>query len=149
MNIIRYCFVISTSEKMLGGNSMKKLITAALALMIAFMSFGCGAGNGKYSGLVVACGGNPQFFELQTTDKNYGFVIDDNTELVWEDTTAVDRYAGWDEWSVFSCCMQVTVEAGSKTVSVKEYTNEDLDDWFIAKKVTVTKVEDDYFSADE
>lgn len=127
---------------------MKRMLVAALAVLLVLTAFGCGGKKGEYSGLVVSSGGNPEFFELQTSNKNYGFVINDETELVWKDKSAIEEFPQMDEWSVFGCNMRVTVVAGEKTESADEYVDECVEGWYIAKKVTVTKVESDYFAVD-
>ena len=107
--------------------------------------------SANYTGLVVSYGGNPTMFELQgDSGKNYGFVVTDKTELVWEDTSALDDWKGsqidYDDWSVFGCSMRVEVVAGEETESADEYIDECVEAWYIAEKVTVTKVEEDYFA---
>ena len=90
-------------------------------------------------------------FELQTDKgKNYGFVITQDTELIWEDNcafrnlenTAID----YDDWDVFGCSMRVDVILGEETESADEYVDECVENWHFAKKITVTEVEDDYFA---
>lgn len=90
-------------------------------------------------------------FELQTdSGKNYGFVITQDTELIWEDNSAFQNWENtsidYDDWDVFGCSMQVDVIPGEETESADDYVDECVENWHFAKKITVTEVEDDYFA---
>ena len=90
-------------------------------------------------------------FELQTDKgKNYGFVITQDTELIWEDNSAFRNWENtaidYDDWDVFGCSMQVDVIPGEETESADDYVDECVENWHFAKKITVTEVEDDYFA---
>ena len=90
-------------------------------------------------------------FELQTDKgKNYGFVITQDTELIWEDNSVFQNWENtaidYDDWDVFGCSMRVDVIPGEETESADEYVDECVENWHFAKKITVTKVEDDYFA---
>ena len=90
-------------------------------------------------------------FELQTdSGKNYGFVITQDTELIWEDNSAFQNWENtsidYDDWDVFGCSMQVDVIPGKETESADDYVDECVENWHFAKKITVTEVEDDYFA---
>ena len=103
----------------------------------------------EYTGIVSASGGNPYFFTLETDGESYGFVINDETELIWEDETALDIYKPLtreDEFNVFGCDMYVTVKAGNKAKSADEYI--DVDEWLVADEITVTGINEDYFAVD-
>jgi hypothetical protein len=106
------------------------------------------------SGEVVAEGGNPLMFELACDDgKYYGFVVDeDNTELIWDDRSAFGVWENisveYDDWDVFGCDMYVNVVLGDETESADEYLDEEVEGWYVAKSVTVTKVGDGYFQVD-
>lgn len=128
----------------------KSLLFTALFFLFCLMA-ACSRDNETYSGLVVSYGGNPLIFELQGNNgKNYGFVITEDTELIWKDDSAFSMWedvgAEYDEWDVFSCSMQVDVISGEETESADEYVDECVENWHYAKKITVTKVEDDYFN---
>lgn len=125
-------------------------LLTALLLFLCLMS-GCNKDNSVYSGLVVTYGGDPLMFELQTDKgKNYGFVITQDTELIWEDNSAFQNWENtaidYDDWDVFGCSMRVDVIPGEETESADEYVDECVENWHFAKKITVTKVEDDYFA---
>ena len=90
-------------------------------------------------------------FELQTdSGKNYGFVITQDTELIWEDNSAFQNWENtaidYDDWDVFGCSMQVDVIPGEETENADDYVDECVENWHFAKKITVTEVEDDYFA---
>ena len=90
-------------------------------------------------------------FERQTdSGKNYGFVITQDTELIWEDNSAFQNWENtsidYDDWDVFGCSMQVDVIPGKETESADDYVDECVENWHFAKKITVTEVEDDYFA---
>ncbi|MCI6996897.1 MAG: hypothetical protein MR936_08935 [Eubacterium sp.] len=90
-------------------------------------------------------------FELQTDKgKNYGFVITQDTELIWEDNCAFRNWENtaidYDDWDVFGCSMQVDVIPGEETENADDYVDECVENWHFAKKITVTEVEDDYFA---
>ena len=121
-------------------------LLTALLLFLCLMS-GCNKDNSVYSGLVVTYGGDPLMFELQTDKgKNYGFVITQDTELIWEDNSAFQNWENtaidYDDWDVFGCSMRVDVIPGEETESADEYVDECVENWHFAKKITVTKVED-------
>jgi hypothetical protein len=104
------------------------------------------------SGEVVCEGGNPLMFELACDDgKYYGFVVDeDNTELIWEDRSAFSVWektsAEYDDWSVFGCDMYVNVVFGDETESADKYLDDEVEGWYFAKSITVTKVGEGYFA---
>ena len=130
---------------------MKRFISVLLVCVVLMLS-GCGnnAAN-TISGEVVTCGGNPYFFEVSCKNgKNYGFLISESTELIWEDNSA---WSIWredtDPWDVFSCSMYVTVEPGAAAESADDYVDECVEGWFYADKVTVTGVNENYFAVDE
>jgi hypothetical protein len=144
---------------------MKKIISTILIGTILFSMVGCSASksdeniaanveteNTTMSGEVVTYGGEPLMFELACDDgKYYGFVIDeDNTELIWEDRSAFSIWENtsveYDDWDVFSCDMYVNVVLGDETESVDEYVDEEVEGWYFAKSITVTKVDDGYFN---
>lgn len=132
---------------------MKKKTLAVLILALACALAACGESDPSeaLSGEVVSYGGDPLMFELACEDgRNYGFVIGEDTELVWEDRSAFsiweDAAMKYDDWDVFSCDMQVTVVPGDETESADEYVDECVEGWYLAEKVTVTGVDDGYFS---
>ena len=127
-------------------------LLTALLLFLCLMS-GCNKDNSVYSGLVVTYGGDPLMLELQTDKgKNYGFVITQDTELIWEDNSVFQNWENtaidYDDWDVFGCSMRVDVIPGEETESADEYVDECVENWHFAKKITVIKVEDDYFAVD-
>lgn len=124
------------------------MLLAAVCVIFAAERLGS---DGVYSGLVVAYGGDPTMFELEGDDgKNYGFVITEDTELIWEDRSAFAMWEGtrWenDDWTIFGCSMRVEVVPGAPTVSADDYIDECVESWWLAEKVTVTRVEEDYFA---
>lgn len=137
---------------------MKKVTESLTFLIFLFSLAGCGhpladAPADVKTGEVVSYGGDPLMFELACKDgSNYGFVIDDHTELVWEDRSAFSAWenvgATYDDWDVFSCDLSVTVGPGAKTESADDYIDECVEGWYFAKKVTVTGADDSYFAPD-
>lgn len=132
---------------------MKKKMAAILALgALCLLPAGCSREAGEtMSGEVVTWGGKPLMMELACEDgKNYGFVIDETTELVWKDTSALTQWKEaapvYDEWEVFGCGMIVTVLPGEQTESADDYVDECVEGWYMARKVTVTGVDDSYFA---
>lgn len=128
----------------------RRTIWLAFWLSLFCLFTGCDDNEESYSGLVVTYGGNPLMFELQGDDeKNYGFVITEDTKLIWEDDSAFkiweDTKIEYDDWDVFSCSMRVEVIPGEETESADEYIDECVEGWYLAQQVTVTKVEDSYF----
>lgn len=128
---------------------MKKFLSLPLICLLLAL-FGCGKDAG-WSGEVVTYGSGPEtpaFFELACEDgKNYGFVVTGDTELVWEDPSALDEAReGRDQWDVFGCSMYVTVIPGETTQSADDYVDECVEGWYEAAKITVTKVDEDYFA---
>lgn len=125
-----------------------------ILLWSVFLCFLCGCGNAQenMAGTVVTSGGNPYFFVLELQNGNqYGFVVTEETELIWEDDSAFAIWEGtqfdYDDWDVFGCDMHVTVEPGDETESPDSYEKAQKG-WFYAKRVTVTGVDDRYFAAD-
>lgn len=129
---------------------MKRLLSYVIVVSILLSLSACGNDN-TIQGEVVTCGGNPYFFEVACKNgKNYGFVISESTELIWEDESA---WSIWredtDPWDVFSCSMYVTVEPGAAAESADDYVDECVEGWYYADKVTVTGVNENYFAVDE
>lgn len=129
---------------------MKRLFSVFLVVSLLFSLSACENDN-TVQGEVVTCGGNPYFFEVACKNgKNYGFLISESTELIWEDESA---WSIWgeetDPWDVFSCSMYVTVEPGAAAESADDYVDECVEGWFYADKVTVTGVNENYFAVDE
>jgi hypothetical protein len=104
----------------------------------------------KRSGQVVAYGGDSTFFELDCEDgNNYGYVITEDTELIWQDKSAFSMWGeNIDEWYVFGRNMYVTVEGNQKTESADEYVDECVEGWYVAETITVTGVDEIYFRVD-
>ena len=105
------------------------------------------------SGLVMSYGFNDGrgFFQLSGDDgKEYGFVITDETELVWEDTSAFsvweDDALEGDRWQIFGGMLYVDVVVGDKTESENKYVYESVDGWYIAENITVTGTDERYFA---
>ena len=107
-----------------------------------------GCNQNSKSGQVVAYGGDSNFFELACEDgHSYGYVVNEDTELIWKDRSAFSIWGNDpDEWDVFGCSLYVTVEGAQKTESADEYIDECVEDWFIAEKITVTGVDEGYFA---
>lgn len=128
-----------------------KKLTLLCSMICAITLTACGAienNTGTVSGLVVMGGGMPVCFVVESKNgKNYGFVVNEDTEIVWEDKSAFtiweDSPHEYDDWDVFGCCMQVDVVPGEKTEVGDDY--EEVENWRYAEKVVVTKVEDEYF----
>lgn len=131
---------------------MKKFLPFLLAAG-ALLLLGCAretAAPNEKIGAVVTCGGDPLMFELACEDgTHYGFVVDGETELVWQDRSAFSIWedlGGYSEWDVFSCDMQVKVIPGAQTESADDSVDECVEGWYIAEKVTVTGVDENYFA---
>lgn len=122
------------------------LLAAALLCAVT----GCGQQENTYTGQVVAYGGDPPMFELACDDgMNYGFVITEDTKLVWKDKSAFEIWSGAsdvDDWDVFGCSMEVAVVPGGETESADDYVDECVEGWHTARKITVTGVDEDYFA---
>lgn len=130
--------------------SMLVLLLILVLCTAAFLACGStGGSDDVVSGLVTTCGGDSVFFELEGKDgKNYGFVTEEETQIIWEDESAFSIWENtsieYDDWDVFGCSMQVTVVPGEETEPADEYV--ETDSWRYAKRITVTKVEEDYFA---
>ncbi len=124
----------------------KTALLLAFALCLGLLA-GCGASAAEtMTGQVVTRGSS--FFELACGDgRNYGFVVDEQTELIWEDASAFSIWGeDADEWDVFSCDMQVTVVPGTETECADATVDACVEGWYLAKKITVTAVDADYFA---
>ncbi len=110
-----------------------------------------GCNQNTKSGQVVACGGRPIFFEVACEDgSSYGYVVNEDTELIWEDRSAFSVWGSEpNEWDVFGCSLYVKVEGTQKTESADEYIDECVEGWFVAEKITVTGVDEDYFAVSD
>lgn len=123
---------------------MKRIMAGLLTVVVLFALNSCKTKTTALSGLVVAHGGSPQMIELQGDDgKSYGFIITDDTEIVWEDVRNADI------WHVLRSNMYVTVEPGEVTESADEIVNERVEGWFVANRITVTGVDETAFKGDE
>ncbi len=130
---------------------MKKLFSvwAVICLLVSLTACDQSEPN-ALSGEVVTCGGDPYFFELACEDgMNFGFLVNESTELIWEDKSAFEIWdEDDDEWDVFGCSMYVTVIPGEVAESADEYVDECVEGWYYAKQITVTGVNDAYFAVD-
>ena len=128
----------------------KRMAIGLLAVAIPCAMAGCKQEVVTRTGQVVTYGGNPMMFELAGDDgANYGFVITEDTELVWKDRSAFeiwDDASDVDDWDVFGCSMEVTVVPGEETESADDYVDECVEGWYTAQRVTVTGVDKDYFA---
>ena len=142
---------------------MKKVLLLLFCCILCF-SAGCGVKQNpnaipsekptptppQMTGTVYSFFSPPTEFGIATSNHEYyGFATDENTELVWEDTRALDsaNERQSDEWSVFSCDMEVTVTYGEEVEPTNPFPNEEIICWYRAEKVVVTKVLDSYFEA--
>ena len=89
---------------------MKK--TFIYLCLIGLMIGLTGCKQNSKSGQVVAYGGDSTFFELACEDGNsYGYVVNEDTELIWEDRSAFSIWGSEpNEWDVFGCSLYVEVE---------------------------------------
>lgn len=129
---------------------MKKYITILFAAWYMVLLAACGTPE-VISGEVVTCGGNPCFFEVACENgENYGFVVSESTELIWEDARDLvwDVQEG-DVWNVFGCGMSVTVIPGEPAESADEYVDACVEGWYYAEKITVTGIGEEYFAVDD
>ena len=122
---------------------MKRKILTMMLLTCVLLLAGCGLKKGSLKGEVVSYGGEPLMFELECEDgKKYGFLISEETELIWEDETAFstweDTNVEYDEWDIFDDGMHVTVMPGDKALGEEDDIDEQIEEWFLAKKITVT-----------
>ena len=121
-----------------------------LALLTA-----CAQSDGDaLSGEVWIHGSRPEMFVIRTdSGENYGFYITDDSRLTWEDTSVLDArnsMRNYDEWDGFSCDLWVDVVPGPEAAEPEEdlYLEEEIKAWYDAGSVTVTKVNESYFSVD-
>ena len=128
---------------------MKKLLIVWTVICLLILITAC-SNKSKRSGQVVAYGGDSTFFELDCEDgNNYGYVITEDTELIWQDKSAFSMWGeNIDEWYVFGRNMYVTVEGNQKTESADEYVDECVEGWYVAETITVTGVDEIYFRVD-
>lgn len=128
---------------------MKKLLIVWTVICLLILITAC-SNKSKRSGQVVAYGGDSTFFELDCEDgNNYGYVITEDTELIWQDKSAFSMWGeNIDEWYIFGCNMYVTVEGNQKTESADEYVDECVEGWYVAETITVTGVDEIYFRVD-
>ena len=128
---------------------MKKLLIVWTVICLLILITAC-SNESKRSGQVVAYGGDSTFFELDCEDgNNCGYVITEDTELIWQDKSAFSMWGeNIDEWYVFGRNMYVTVEGNQKTESADEYVDECVEGWYVAETITVTGVDEIYFRVD-
>jgi hypothetical protein len=123
---------------------MKRIILILLIISTLLFSLpSCSSENVTRSGEVVSYGGDPLTFELACDNgKNYGYFIDDQTELIWEE---FDSYTAQDDWDVFGINMYVTVVSSGKAEACNQSVDECVEGWYVAKSITVTKIKDEHF----
>lgn len=128
---------------------MKKLLIVWTVICLLILITAC-SNESKRSGQVVAYGGDSTFFELDCEDgNNYGYVITEDTKLIWKDKSAFSMWGeNIDEWYVFGRNMYVTVEGNQKTESADEYVDECVEGWYVAETITVIGVDEIYFRVD-
>lgn len=123
---------------------MKRFFALSMALVFSLVLCACaGIPVRTYNGSVVTCGDG--VFELACQDgKNYGFVITEDTQLIWEDTGVLEHWEGmeYEEWDLFDCFAAVSVVAGEETVYDDPGIGDCVEGWYYAKKVTVESADD-------
>lgn len=121
----------------------KRMLTLLIGCILLFL-FACSSKPSNQvaaiSGKITTYGGNPLFLGVETNDgKTYGFVVNDGTELIWKDESALSKHSeGTNEWDVLGCNMEVDVVPGEDCEPAKENLN--VDSWRYAEKITVNKV---------
>lgn len=128
---------------------MKKLVVLLTLLLLCLAGCRSREAGETVEGMVVEAGGNPCAFAVeQSNGDTCGFLVTEDTELIWEDRSAFriweDTAVEYDDWGVFSCDMYVTVEVGAEAQPA-EKSGAVRNGWYYARKVTVTGVYDGYF----
>ena len=121
----------------------RKILIWMLITCMLFLTACNNAHNGKLKGEVVFYGGEPLMFELLCDHgQNFGFLINEDTEVVWEDKSALSVWENtnveYDDWDVFDDGMLVTVVPGDKALSEEADREARIEGWFFAKKIIVT-----------
>lgn len=134
------------------GTSIKLIIICTLVFIVLV---GCGNNSAnKISGTLVSRG------ELYSEDgKSYGFVVDENTKLIWKDKNLYNELVedakseitssleyDIDEWHFVTRGMKVSVELGEKTGNKMHLSNDLMVESYVAKSVTVIALEEDYIN---
>ena len=122
----------------------KTALVLALLLCLSVLS-GCQpapSGGGTYDGTVLSYDSELRFFKLGCGDgKDYCFVVDDETELFYENCGSYyTRLEEAEKWAEFGRGARVTVESGPAVKSIAAYAGKAVEGWFAAKQITVTYV---------
>lgn len=134
------------------GTSIKLIIICTL-VFIALAGCGNNSAN-KISGKLMSGA------SLYSEDgKSYGFVVDENTKLIWKDKNLYNELVeeakseitssleyDIDEWHFVTRGMKVSVELGEKTGNKMHLSNDLMVESYVAKSVTVIALEEDYIN---
>ena len=130
-----------------------KLIIICTLVFIALAGCGNNSAN-KISGKLMSGA------SLYSEDgKSYGFVVDENTKLIWKDKNLYNELVeeakseitssleyDIDEWHFVTRGMKVSVELGEKTGNKMHLSNDLMVESYVAKSVTVIALEEDYIN---
>lgn len=138
---------------------MKKLILTTCIVLTVLLAGCTNKNEDMKSGEIVSYSNLPGQIELKDKDGNqYGFVIDESTELVWQDEKMYDELVEeakamissgvieyeYDEWELVGPGMYVFVESGEKSISKMHLSNDLIVDCYVARTITVIGLDETY-----
>lgn len=129
---------------------MKKTFSIITVFLILLCTLSSCADNRSFSGEVTARGSMPEMFVLESSGEKNGFIINENTEFIFDSKTLeeINYYEGEKLSDYFGCHMEAEVRAGEKTSPAQNCIPSDVKGWYFAKTVTVTNIKDEYFAVD-
>jgi len=127
----------------------KKILTIAFTLIFLCVLQSC-TNNNTFSGEVVTNGSMPEMFVLKTSGGKIGFIIDENTEFIFNEKMLeeINYFEGEKLSDYFGCSMEADVIAGDIASPAENYISSDVTSWYFAKTVTVTEIYDEYFAVE-
>ena len=129
---------------------MKKALFAISLFLSLIIVTACTKGDPNYTGNVVARGSGPEMIVIEHEEKEYGFIITDETTLKMSDEMleSIGYIDGEDLFDYLSLYMNVDVLAGKEASPSENYISDDLCAWYYANRITVNEIYDEYFLAD-
>lgn len=129
------------------------LFLILIFLLPVLLLTACREKEGEYKGKVTMWQGGESGIEVfgitDTKGVKQGFIVTENTKLVWTGDVLKKCGGTKEEWDVFGPELYVSISPGREMENPEEKFEEEFTSWREAKEIRVTGVDDAYFVKDE